>query len=141
MDLLTYGLFTLAASLLAALLAYNLTMLRGQSCASVPCSKAAAQGAEMHETSMLCRFVVDCGGKRIGETIAVDGDVLILKNGKEYLGLPISAVEAKDEGDLTVNEFDAAGAGAMGEVWRVKNFRLMRYGEDGLPLNEKNGSG
>ena len=39
---------------------------------------------EAYTDSLLCRFVMDGLGKKIGESVAVDEDILIIKAGKRY---------------------------------------------------------
>jgi len=52
---------------------------------------------EMELEKLICRFVVDGKGKKIGESIALDGDILIIKRGKEFIGVPLKHID--DEGE------------------------------------------
>ncbi|MCK5301100.1 MAG: hypothetical protein KAJ21_04280, partial [Thermoplasmatales archaeon] len=54
-----------------------------------------------HENNLLCRFVLDGLGVNLGESIALNEDIIIIKNGKKYLGIPLKHVE-EDEDKLIV---------------------------------------
>jgi len=41
----------------------------------------------------LCRFVMDSKGNVIGESVAMDGDVVIIKVGKNFIGIPVKHLE------------------------------------------------
>jgi hypothetical protein len=42
---------------------------------------------------LLCKFVKNGKGKRIGESIAIDNDLLIIKSGVKYIGIPLTHVK------------------------------------------------
>ena len=44
----------------------------------------------------LSKFIVDVEGKRIGESISLFEDIIIIKKGKKYYGVPLKHVEVKD---------------------------------------------
>ena len=46
--------------------------------------------------SLLARFVVDSNGKKIGESISVYEDLLIIKKDGNYYAIPLKHVEVKD---------------------------------------------
>jgi|Deesub1362A_J573_1020465.scaffolds.fasta_scaffold03663_3 hypothetical protein len=46
--------------------------------------------------SYLARFIVDSEGKRIGESISVFEDLLIIKKGDKFYAIPFKHVELKD---------------------------------------------
>ena len=52
---------------------------------------------KLEDMDLLSRFVVDGSENKIGESIALDGDILIVKSGKTFLGVPLKHVE--DIGD------------------------------------------
>ena len=47
--------------------------------------------------SFLARFVVDSEGKRIGESISVFEDLLIIKKDEKFYAIPFKHVELKGE--------------------------------------------
>ncbi len=67
--------------------------------------------------SILCRFVNDGKGKKIGESIAIDGDILIIKSGKKYLGVPLKHVVESDKELKVKGLINLDLAEKMGEKW------------------------
>jgi len=47
--------------------------------------------------SYVARFVVDASGRRIGESISVFEDMLIIKKGNRFYAIPFKHVEMKGE--------------------------------------------
>ncbi len=47
--------------------------------------------------AFLAKFVVDSNGKRIGESISVYEDLLIIKRGEKFYAVPFKHVELKGE--------------------------------------------
>ena len=43
--------------------------------------------------SMICKFVLDGTGKKLGESVSIDDDVLIIKSESRFLGVPLKHVE------------------------------------------------
>ena len=70
--------------------------------------------------SLVSRFVVDKKGNRIGETISIEGDLVIIKKEKKYLAIPLKHIEAsKDQVRIRgIVEWD--NAIKMGEQWEKK---------------------
>ncbi len=50
-----------------------------------------------NKLSYVARFVVDAEGKRIGESISVFEDLLIIKKDGKYYAIPFKHVEMKDD--------------------------------------------
>ena len=82
---------------------------------------------ENYKDSLLCRFVLDGLGKKIGESVAVENDVLIIKSGKKYLGVPIKHIEEDDKVILVKGLVDRENAESMGEKWRQESFKEIDY--------------
>lgn len=78
---------------------------------------------EDYKDSLLCRFVLDGLGKKIGESVAVEDDILIIKSGKKYLGVPIKHIEEDDKVILVKGLVDRENAEIMGEKWRQESFK------------------
>ncbi len=76
---------------------------------------------------LLCRFVFDGTGKKVGESVGVDEDVIIIKSKKKYLGVPIKHVEEEGKTLLVKGLVDDYNAEMMGEKWRRENFKEIRY--------------
>jgi hypothetical protein len=89
---------------------------------------------ETMDASMLCKFVVDGSGKKIGESVSIDQDVLIIKSGSLFLGIPLKHVELGEKLLLVKGVFDFTKAYELGEKWRKGSFREMKNHE---PFEEK----
>jgi len=76
-----------------------------------------------YKDSLMCRFVLDGLGKKIGESVAVDEDVLIIKSGKKYLGVPLKHIEEDGKVILVKGLVDKENAESMGEKWRQESFK------------------
>lgn len=84
---------------------------------------------EGYDDSLLCRFVVDGFGKKIGESVAVDGDVLIIKDGKKYLGVPLKHVEEEEKFLIVKGLVEKEKAELLGEKWREESFKQIKDDE------------
>ena len=85
---------------------------------------------ENEKNNLLCRFVLDGLRVRIGESIALNDDILIIKNGKKYLGIPLKHVE-DDGNELIVKGLvDKKKALDMGEKWRKLSFNSIEYNQE-----------
>lgn len=67
--------------------------------------------------NLLCRFVLDGAGKKVGESIAIDEDIIIIKTKNKYLGVPLKHIEEKDKTLLVKGLIDKNKAREMGENW------------------------
>jgi hypothetical protein len=85
---------------------------------------------ENYKNSMICRFVLDGIGKKIGESVAVDEDVLIIKSGNKYLGVPLKHIEEDGKTLLVKGLVDQLNAEKMGERWRRENFKEINYDDN-----------
>jgi len=70
--------------------------------------------------SLISKFVVDKKGNRIGETISMEKDLIIIKKEGKYLAIPLKHIEAsKDQVRIRgIVEWD--NAIKMGEQWKKK---------------------
>lgn len=76
--------------------------------------------------NLLCKFVTDGSGNKIGESVAIDKDILIIKMGKEFIGVPLKHVEdlgnyLKVRGLLSIDK-----AREMGKRWEEKYAKRKR---------------
>ena len=67
---------------------------------------------------MLCRFVHDGTGKHVGESIAIQQDLLIVKDGISFLGIPLKHIEQDGNKILVKGLVDTSKAKELGEQWR-----------------------
>ena len=79
------------------------------------------------EETYLCRFVLDGGGNKLGESIAVEDDLVIIKSGKKYLGVPLKHIEDTGKTLLVKGLVDFTKAEEMGEEWRKSSFREIDH--------------
>ena len=70
---------------------------------------------ESYKTSLLCRFVLDGIERKIGESVAIDEDIMIIKSGNKYLGVPLKHIEEKEKTLLVKGLVDKDKAEEMGE--------------------------
>ena len=85
---------------------------------------------EVYKNQLLCRFVLDGAGKKVGESVAVDEDLLIIKSGSKYLGVPLKHIEEEEKTLLVKGLVDRYNAEMMGEKWRRESFREIDYAEE-----------
>lgn len=85
--------------------------------------KEKKEAEEDYKNSLLCRFVLDGVGKSIGESVAINEDVLIVKSGKKYLGIPLKHIERAEKTLLVKGFIEQDQAELMGEKWRQESFR------------------
>ena len=84
-----------------------------------------------HQENLLCRFVVDGTGKRIGESIGTDGDILIIKSGGRFLGVPLKHIEEQENMLLLAKGLiDFKKAYELGEQWRNNSLREISDGAE-----------
>ena len=75
------------------------------------------------ENTLLCRFVLDGVGKKLGESIALEDDVIIIKSGNKYLGVPLKHIQDDGKTLMVKGLVDFGKAEEMGERWRKESFR------------------
>lgn len=90
-----------------------------------------AEEEDSKRNSLLCRFVLDGLGRKIGESVAIDGDIVIIKSGSKYLGVPLKHIEEEEKTLLVKGLVDQDKAEAMGEKWRRESFREIDQTEGG----------
>ncbi len=83
-----------------------------------------------NKNNLLCRFVFNGSGKKVGESIAVDEDVLIIKSDEKYLGIPLKHIEQEEKTILVKGLVDQDKAEIMGERWRKKSFKKIEGAND-----------
>jgi hypothetical protein len=92
------------------------------------------EAEETYKSSLLCRFVMDGAGRKVGESVAIDDDLLIIKSGIKYLGIPLKHIEEEEKTLLVKGLVERDKAELLGEKWRQQSFCEIKY-DDG----EKNG--
>lgn len=82
-----------------------------------------------YKKNLSCLFVLDGAGRKVGESVAVDDDVLIIKSGKKYLGVPIKHIKEEGKTLLVKGLVEQDKAEIIGEKWRQKSFSEIAYNE------------
>ena len=85
---------------------------------------------EEYKNNLICRFVVDGLGKTVGESVAVNEDILIIKSKDKYLGVPLKHIQEKGKTLLVKGLIDNSNAELMGEKWREENFKEISHDID-----------
>ncbi|MBN1280796.1 MAG: hypothetical protein JXA00_04020 [Candidatus Thermoplasmatota archaeon] len=80
---------------------------------------------ESGTSSMLCKFVHDCSGRKIGESVSLDQDILIIKSGSQFLGVPLKHVEETEHTLVVKGIVDFSKAYTLGEKWRKESHKEM----------------
>ncbi|HDO19648.1 MAG TPA: hypothetical protein ENG74_02870 [Thermoplasmatales archaeon] len=69
---------------------------------------------------LLSRFVVDGGNKKLGESVALDGDILIIKMERDFIGVPLKHVEDMGEFLKVRGLVDLDKAKLLGKKWEMR---------------------
>ena len=85
---------------------------------------------ESYKNSLLCRFVLDGLGRKIGESVSIDDDILIIQSGSKYMGVPLKHIEEEEKTLLVKGLVDFDKAHEMGEKWRKESFREIDQNEE-----------
>ena len=86
-------------------------------------SKKIEDEPDQEHDNLLCRFVTDGAGRKIGESVSLDEDILIIKSGDKFLGVPLKHIEEEGKTILVKGLVDFDNAYEMGEKWRKESFR------------------
>ena len=89
-------------------------------------SKKNEECEEESKNNLLCRFVMDGTGKKVGESVALAGDIMIIKSGVKYLGVPMKHIEEEGKTLLVKGLIDHDKAEEMGEQWRRDSFKEIK---------------
>ena len=104
--------------------------------------QAPGQAAQLAEgetlTDLLSRFVDRPDGTRIGETVGMDGRLVIVKEPAKaaYLAIPRSLLERTGEAYRLTGEVDWDAAKEGGAAWRERQHKLVTYTADELPKDD-----
>ena len=90
---------------------------------------------EKHD-NLLCKFVTDGSGKKIGESISIDEDILIIKSKERFLGVPLKHVEDTGKNLLVKGLVDLDKAYEMGENWHNNSFHTVEETKDSQGEND-----
>ena len=91
--------------------------------------KEKSKELEEFQNCLICKFVFDGNDKKIGESVALKDDILIIKSGKKYLGVPLKHIEIKEKILLVKGLIEQDKAEKMGEKWQQDSFKEIDYCE------------
>lgn len=86
-------------------------------------------------SALVAREVLDEQGQRMGETVRVEGDEVVLKRETGFAVVPRAALR-EDGARLRVGDVDWSAAMEKGEAWRRRQDDTMRYDDKGMPVLE-----
>ncbi|MEM1514005.1 MAG: DUF5749 family beta-barrel protein [Candidatus Thermoplasmatota archaeon] len=66
----------------------------------------------------IARFIIDSEGNRIGESISVYKDLLIIKRNNEFYAIPFRHIEKKDENIIVKGAIEWENAKKLAEEWK-----------------------
>lgn len=85
---------------------------------------------EKQKNNLVCRFVLDGLGVKLGESIALNDDIIIIKNGKKYFGIPLKHVEEDGNKLIVKGLVDKKKAIEMGEKWLKFSLKQIEYNQE-----------
>lgn len=83
-----------------------------------------------NDQDFLCRFVLDGSGKTVGESVAIQDDLLIIKEKKDFLGIPLKHIEENGKKLLVKGLVDTSKAKELGEAWRNASYEEIVMEEE-----------
>ena len=83
-------------------------------------------------TDMLARFVLNSQGKKIGESIAVFNDLLIVKQKEDYLGIPLKHISFEGKKLLAKGLIDTKKAKQLRNEWKKNTYKEIIYPSEEL---------
>jgi hypothetical protein len=66
----------------------------------------------------IARFVIDSEGNRIGESISIYKDLLIIRKENEFYAIPFRHIEKKDENIIVKGVIEWGNAKKLAEEWK-----------------------
>ena len=94
-------------------------------------SKKGEKDTDPEDNTLLCRFVTDGTGKKIGESVSLDNDIMIIKAGGRFLGIPLKCIEEDGQTIIFKGLIDFDKAYELGEKWREESFREINDESEG----------
>lgn len=111
---------------LVGYVSYNILFLKGNKNKNI-----VKDGEDASEEGLLCRFVLDGQGRKVGESIAVYKDLLIIKTGKDFLGVPMKHIDVDISHILVKGLIDHTKALELGKNWQKEKYKEIKYPPEG----------
>jgi hypothetical protein len=81
-------------------------------------------------SDMLARFVINSQGEKIGESIAIDEDILIVKQKENFLGIPLKHVSFEGKKLHAKGIIDTDKAKKLGNKWKNETYKEIVYPDE-----------
>lgn len=98
-----------------------------------PVADAGAGTDDSHAEDLLLRFVVDASGQRRGETVALEGDQVVVKTPEGFLLVGRHQLHSEGATLLLAEDLDWGAARQAGEAWRQRSHKEIAYRPEELP--------
>ena len=83
-------------------------------------------------SDFLARFVINNQGEKIGESIAVNKDILIVKDNDVLLGIPLKHISFEGKKLLAKGLIDTTKARKLGSDWKKEAYKEITYPDEDL---------
>lgn len=81
-------------------------------------------------SDLLARFVINNQGEKIGESIAVNNDILIVKDNDVLLGIPLKHISFEGKKLLAKGLIDTTKARKLGSDWKKEAYKEITYPDE-----------
>ena len=108
---------------ITSLLSINMLLLQNS-------SKKDISDTYEDDSDLLARFVINSQGVKIGESIAVHHDILIVKDKNVFLGIPLKHVSFEGKKLLAKGLIDTTKAKKLGNTWKKKAYKEITYPDE-----------
>lgn len=88
----------------------------------------------VNPNTYLARFVEETDGEEVGETVGVDDDAIVVKDGDTFYALPLDQVIEEEERLVATDEIDWEAAEEAGEDWESGQEDRVEYDDEGMPV-------
>ncbi len=75
---------------------------------------------------LLSRFIKDKKGRKLGESIGVEGNEMIMKRGDRFYIIPLKNIKKKKKELLFVGKINWKAAKIKGERWRKRSLDVIK---------------
>ena len=79
------------------------------------------------KTDLIARFVITGNGKRIGESVTVNNDILIVKDEDQFVGIPLKHIDLEGKRIIVKGLFDKDKALELADSWRKSSYKEINY--------------
>lgn len=93
----------------------------------------AAPAPPQADENLLLKFVQDSDGNRRGETVAFEGNEVVMKGPQGFFLVPADRLKLEGDTVRVVGHVEWDAARAAGEAWRTRSTKVIEYSESELP--------